>query len=36
VETDIPLGATIITEGAAKLRAGTPVTDAAAEVGAKR
>ncbi|MEP6019220.1 MAG: efflux RND transporter periplasmic adaptor subunit [Paracoccaceae bacterium] len=29
VETDLPLGATIITEGAAKLRAGTTVTDAA-------
>lgn len=36
VETDIPLGATIITEGAAKLRAGTAVTDATAAAGAER
>ncbi|MDV7104589.1 efflux RND transporter periplasmic adaptor subunit [Vibrio sp. TH_r3] len=28
LETDLPLGATVITEGAAKLRAGTVVTDA--------
>ena len=28
LETDLPLGATVITEGAAKLRAGTAVTDA--------
>ncbi|MEP3298183.1 efflux RND transporter periplasmic adaptor subunit [Tateyamaria sp.] len=33
VETDVPLDATIVTEGAAKLRAGTAVTDAA---GAER
>ncbi|MEP4247523.1 efflux RND transporter periplasmic adaptor subunit [Tateyamaria sp.] len=36
VETDVPLGATIITEGAAKLRAGTAVTDAASATGAQR
>jgi len=36
VETDLPLDATIITEGAAKLRAGTAVTDAENAEGSKR
>ena len=36
VETDVPMGASIVIEGAAKLRAGTLVTDAAEAAGAKR
>ncbi|MEO9649697.1 MAG: efflux RND transporter periplasmic adaptor subunit [Roseobacter sp.] len=36
VETDIPLGATIVAEGAAKLRTGTAVTDVASAAGPAR